>query len=259
MRPASNPCMQTAVTYFLACLWLFICAGSLTAADRSDSRDTVTVFAASSLISALEKVPPHGTALSINHVYGPSAALARQIAHGAPADIFLSANRYWTDFVTQEKALGNQAVMIAGNALVLVLPAGTCTAQQTPLDVLRTAPRLAIANPETAPAGQYARTYLKNTGLWDAAQRKLAFGHSVRQTLLYAERGGMAAIVYSSDAQNSRHICTVGSVPEKDSGPVRYFAALVSDTPAARQYLDYLQSASFQTILVNAGFISVPK
>ncbi|WP_417450514.1 molybdate ABC transporter substrate-binding protein [Kordiimonas sp.] len=201
-------------------------------AHAAESERAITVFAASSLTNVLpdltrawaEKINSPLPRLS----FGPSAIMARQVIAGAPADIIISAHPDWITFLKEQQQLTGKAVIVAENRLILVQP-GSGLMVNIPLTrelLIKTIGRgrLAIADPSIAPAGVYARSYLRHLQLWERFQHRIAMGSSVRQTLLLVERGGMTGFVYATDARLSSSVDIVGVVPT-DKAPQILYAA----------------------------------
>jgi molybdate transport system substrate-binding protein len=201
--------------------------------------DEVAVAAAASLQDALRELAPLYEAKTHDKVvfnFGGSNALARQIRAGAPADVFFSADEATMDSVAvadRRDLLGNR-LLILGN--------------------LRTARRVALANPAAVPAGVYARQYLEKVGLWRAVEPKVIPTENVRAALAAFEGGNVdAAIVYVTDAPKLR-----GTVVDWD---IRYPVAVVRDArhpAAARRFVDFLQSAEAMAVFRRFGFRSLP-
>ena len=128
-----------------------------------------------------------------------------QISEGAPAQLFLSANEKWADFV-KEKGLAQDTKVLLGNSLVIVVPQGNPAGVKQPKDLTNAqVKRIAVAGP-TVPAGIYARQALKKLNIWDGLEenKKIISGENVRVTLTYVERGeAEAGIVYATDAHGS--------------------------------------------------------
>ncbi|GHF23256.1 molybdate ABC transporter substrate-binding protein [Kordiimonas sediminis] len=249
---------------------LILCMLSLTApvlAEDEDlaPRDQLSIFAAASLADVLPDLihawdSSHKQDASPKMIFGPSATLARQITLGAPADIFLSANPHWSSEIAKSLKTTQAPVMIAGNSLVLVgnksiYTTATGSADlETLIGTIANAPRLAIANPATAPAGEYAHKFLHRTGQWDALQGKLALGNSVRQALLYAERSNMLAIVYATDAVASNHVHILGNIPKDMSGVITYSATNVTNRMSGQDFIAFLKSSAAGKIWASHGF-----
>lgn len=227
---------------------------ALGTARAAQAQEAVTVFAAASLTDALRahaqdwaargNPPPR---LS----FAASSALARQIEQGAPADLFLSADEPWMDYV-QQRGLIAAATRVSpvGNALVLVAPAGAgagriALARGTDLAaLLGPGGRLATGDPAHVPVGRYARAALEWMGQWPAIAPRLARADNVRAALLLVERGeAPLGIVYATDAAASRGVRVLGSFPAESHPPITYPFALTrlgEAKPAARSLLAFL-------------------
>jgi len=225
----------------------------------------VTVFAAASLKEALDEAvrrfdadAGHRTKVS----YGASSALARQIEHGAPADLFLSADLEWMDYLTARKLLDAKSrVELLSNRLVLISPAGSkvkvAIAPGFPLGELLGTNRLAMADPDHVPAGKYARSALETLGAWAGVSGKIARTENVRAALaLVARRETPLGVVYRTDALAERKVRIVAEFPDSSHTRIVYPAALTasSRSPAAPQLLEFLRSRITRAIWEKHGF-----
>ncbi|UTV30898.1 molybdate ABC transporter substrate-binding protein [Photobacterium atrarenae] len=238
----------------------FVAAGSVSAAEK------VTVFAAASLTNAMKEVAAlyeqqTGTASILS--FASSSALARQIAQGAPADIYLSANEKWMDYVEQQKAIEpDSRKALLTNSLVMVAPESYLAEQieisaSWDLTVALQGTRLATGDPNHVPAGMYAKQSLENLGLWPQAMPLLARANNVRSALLLVEREeALLGIVYKTDALVSEKVKIVAELPASSHTPITYPTALVKGQAdaAARAYFDFLQSEQAQMIFEKYGF-----
>jgi molybdate transport system substrate-binding protein len=194
--------------------------------------------------------------------YAASSDLARQIEHGAPADLFISADRQWADYLDQRGLLDRATrIDLLRNELVLIVPAASAAS-------LAIAPgfklaealgdsRLAVGDPDHVPAGIYARQSLEQLGIWAAVEPKLARAGSVRGALLFVERGDCPfGIVYRSDAQSDPKVKIIGLFPEDSHSPVVYPAALVAghQSPAAAEFLHFLAGPEAGAVFQRFGF-----
>jgi len=187
---------------------------------------------------------------------GSSGALAKQIAQGAPADLFISANPKWMDYLVAEGLLApGRVVPLAGNALVLV---GAPGRQLASLEAVGGLSRIAIGSPKSVPAGQYAEQALRAAGLWSALQGKLVMAKDVRQALIYADRGEVdAAFVYRTDALLAQSAQILLEVPAALYDSVVYPLGLTragEQNPAAVDFYRFLQSSEAAAILEEFGF-----
>jgi molybdate transport system substrate-binding protein len=239
----------------------------LSAPSRAeDKNERPIVFAASSLTSILPELAQKWSKVSGNPVprlaFGASATMARQIRAGAPAHLFISANPHWTELLVQEHRVVRIA-NIASNRLVLVIPRGAAgnlafKPSASGFNLLLKGRRLALADPATAPAGAYARTFLMNATVWRALEGQIAYTQNVRQALLLAERGGLPAFVYNSDAKSSSQVDILYAVPPEMSGTILYQAALLEPANAAsEEFLTFLQAKSVVPLWEKYGFSKI--
>ncbi|HEY2709149.1 MAG TPA: molybdate ABC transporter substrate-binding protein [Caulobacteraceae bacterium] len=229
----------------------------------------VTVFAAASLKNALDEVDTAYAAQS--HVaarasYAASSALARQIEQGAPADVFISADSDWMDYLAQRKLITPATRRdVLSNHLALVAPA-TSTARLTigegfPLARALGDGRLAIAGAEV-PAGKYGRASLQALGIWDSVKDRLAPAENVRGALAFVAQGeAPLGIVYDTDAKTEPKVKIVGLFPDASHPRIVYPAALVaaSHSASAGGYLGFLQGAQAAAIFKRYGFVVLPR
>jgi molybdate transport system substrate-binding protein len=222
----------------------------------------LTVFAAASATGALQEITElyeaggHGAVLC---VFASSGVLARQIDNGAPADLFLSANRRWMDWLVERDLIDGAPVALLGNSLVLIQPAGAATRLGLDERLARALGngRLAIGDPDHVPAGIYARSALQRMGLWGGLERRLVRMQNVRAALLLVERGEAAAgIVYASDAAISSAVRVADRVAPETGPAIVYPAAIVKEgrTGAARRFLDYLGTPEAWAVFRRYGF-----
>ncbi|MCI5111712.1 MAG: molybdate ABC transporter substrate-binding protein [Marivita sp.] len=231
----------------------------------------LTVFAAASLGDAMAELAmawEADTGHSVTLVLAGSSTLARQIDAGAPADIFVSANESWMDWLVEQGQVSAESrVDIASNRLVLVAhdPAAASTADITSqtdiLGALGASGRLAIALPEAVPAGIYAKTALTDLGLWDGLSTRLAPTDNVRAALALVALGeAPLGVVYATDAMAELRVVTAGVFPQDSHPPILYPAAVTTYTPspeAARAFAAWLPSDAAQEILARYGFLPV--
>jgi len=225
-----------------------------------------TVFAAASLTDALgeaaalyAKAGHPAPRLS----FGASSTLARQIGDGAPANIFFSADERWMDWLQERNLIvpGTRRDLLR-NTLVLIVPKDRArTVEIGPnLDVaalLGPGGRLATGDPAHVPVGIYAEQALRELGLWDKVQPRLAPAADVRAALLLVERGeAPAGIVYATDAAASTDVAVAGTFPESSHDPVTYPIALVrgSDSDEARALLAFLEGPEAAPVFKRYGF-----
>ncbi|WP_290886850.1 molybdate ABC transporter substrate-binding protein [Arenimonas sp.] len=252
---------MTVLRCFL-CLLLLV---ALPADGRGEPR-ALTVFAAASLKESLDAAAEDWTRLSGQPVvvsFAASSALARQIEQGAPADVFISADAEWMDYLQRRQQIDPSTRFdLAANRLVLIAPATSSLAAVALTDreaVLRALGdgRLAVAETASVPAGRYARQSLETLGLWEALEPRLAQGENVRAAMAFVARGeAPIGIVYATDAQAEKGVRAIARFPADGHGRIIYPAARVarSDADHARGFLGYLRGDRAAEILRKAGF-----
>ena len=205
----------------------------------------LVVFAAASLKNALDEVAslsPSKPAIS----YGASSALARQIENGAPAQVFISADLEWMDYLEGKKLIRSETRRnLLGNRLVLISPAGSAARIEVrpgfALAELLGGGRLALGDPAHVPAGKYAKAALEKLGVWDAVSGKLAPSENVRAALALVARGETPlGIVYATDAAAEPKVRVVAAFPDGLHPPIVYPAALTANAPASGAVTDFL-------------------
>lgn len=230
--------------------------------------EDVIVFAAASLTDALDEIGKIYEAKGKGHIvasFASSSDLARQIEHGAPADLFISADQQWADYLDQRGLIDKASRLdLLSNDLVLVAPAGAevklAIGRNFPLGASLGDGRLAVGDPDHVPAGIYARQALETLGVWGSVENKLARAGSVRAALLFVERGDCPlGIVYRSDAQSDAKVRVIGTFPDDSHPPVIYPAARVAghNSPAAIEFLRYLSTPEAAAIFKKFGFGTV--
>ena len=218
-----------------------------------------SVFAAASLSSALSELSTHyeGMRLSV----ASSSTLAKQIAAGAPADIYFSANAEWMDYLQARQHIEQDTrVDLLGNALVVIAPKGGSFAVRFARDFSFAgafAGRLALGDPDHVPAGQYARQALEELGWWPALKTRIAPAPDVCAALVYVERGECTAgLVYATDAAQSDRVITLATLPDSLHRPIVYPAAIVKGRANAqvRSLLAFFNSETAASIFRKHGF-----
>ena len=224
------------------------------------------VFAAASLKESMDGQARAFEVKSGHRVivsYGASNALARQIEAGAPADVIISADVDWIDYLETRRQLAPATrVDLLRNALVLVAPSSSTLA----LDIEKGFPlaralgdgRLAMANPDAVPAGKYGRLALQSLGAWASVERNIARAENVRAALLLVARNeAPLGIVYATDALADRRVKVIGTFPASSHPAIVYPAAVVAastKSAAARELLGFLNSADAGRIWTSHGF-----
>jgi len=230
----------------------------------SVASETITVFAAASLKDALDANVKAFREQSGDRVvvsYAASSALAKQIEAGAPADIFISADLDWMDYLEQRKLIKRDTRRnLLRNRLVLIAPADSKVSLDIvpgfPLAKLLGNGRLAMADPDAVPAGKYGKAALEALGVWKDVQSKVAAAENVRAALVLVGRGEAPfGIVYRTDAAVDPKVRVVGTFPEESHPPIIYPIALTASAkPAAKTFLDWLGRPEARAIFQRYGF-----
>ena len=235
-------------------------------------RGEIIVFAAASLKNALDAVAAQwhaDTGKAAIIAYGASSALAKQLEQGAPAQVFISADGDWMNYVAQRGLIRPATrVNLLSNRLVLVTrrDAGQGTTQSVEITkdfalVQRLGEgRLAVANVAAVPAGKYAKAALERLSLWDGVEKRIAQAENVRAALLLVARGeAPLGIVYATDAAAEPGVAVIGTFPEDSHPPIIYPIALsVSATAAAEDFLAHVRSDRARPLFEAQGFAVLP-
>ncbi|MET0294488.1 MAG: molybdate ABC transporter substrate-binding protein [Phenylobacterium sp.] len=226
--------------------------------------EPVKVFAAASLresMSAAGAAFTRSTGTPVTFSFAGSNAIARQIEQGAPADVVVTADAEWMDWLSERRLIqAPTRKTLLGNTLVLIAPTGTSTKltirKGFPLAQALGAGRLALADP-AVPAGRYGRAALGSLGVWDSVAAKTAPAADVRAALAYVARGeAPLGIVYATDAKAEPKVRTVAVFPASSHERIVYPAAAVAGTkhPQAAAFRRFLQGAQAKAIFRDAGF-----
>ena len=230
------------------------------------STQALTVSAAVSLTEVLEAIAGAYTAAGGDRVifnFGASNVLARQIANGAPVDVFISADDAQMDLVSKAGMIEDKSRMpIVQNQLAVITRrdwAGEMTSTaslSTP-----TIRRIAVGDPTAVPAGIYAKQYLERVGLWASLQQKLLPAASVRAALAAVANGAAdAGIVYSTDARTSKEVRLAFTIDGRDAPHILYPGCIIRTSArkdAARKFLNFLTSPEGARIFRDHGFLPV--
>lgn len=243
----------------------------LSCACLSARAGEVLIFAAASLKPALDTIIATPEAKAIGDIkasYAASSQLARQIEHGAPAALFISADQDWMDYVsTRDLVVPETRANLLGNALVLVAPADSTImlAIDAGFDLaaaLGKDGRLAIGEPNSVPAGKYAKASLESLGAWSSIESRTVSADNVRAALNFvARREVPLGIVYRSDAKSESAVRIVDTFPASSHAPIVYPAAVLKgDNEAnARRVLELLQGAPARVVFERYGFDAPPR
>lgn len=223
----------------------------------------LTVSAAASLTNAFREIGPlfeaqnPGTAVVFN--FAASDALLAQIARGAPADVFASADQETMDRADAQKLLApGSRRNVVGNTLVMIVPGDSALGLKAPRDLHKPeVKRIVIGNPASVPVGRYTLGSLATAKLWAALEPKAVFAQNVRQALDYVARGEVeAGFVYATDAALMKDKVKVAATVSTET-PITYPVASVAGSPnpaAARRFLDFLFTPASQAVFARHGF-----
>jgi len=251
----------------LTCVLLMLCAiAGAPRARCADARDSaaILVFGAASLTNALQDLGDaftKQTSIEARFSFAASSALAHQIENGAPADVFFSADVDWMDYL-QSRHLIQPATRrdVVGNRLVLIAPLdSTVSLKIAPNFRLARAlgdGRLATGDPDSVPAGRYAKSALSSLGVWNEISGRLVRADSVRSALAFVDRGeAPLGIVYETDARIDKNVRIVDAFPADSHPPIVYPVALTTRArPAAEKFLAFIRSAAGDAVFKAYGF-----
>lgn len=264
---------------------LAVGAGTTRAAVPADARASSTaeavpailIFAAASLtdpvgelaraFSAREAGPGQSAParVRVRTSFAASSVLARQIEAGAPADVFLSADTEWMDYLEQRHLMRPETRQdLLGNALVLVAPAGSpvelTLGPGVDLAAALAGGRLATGDPDSVPVGRYAREALTRLGVWEKIAPRLVRAENVRVALEYVARGEASlGIVYRTDALAEKRVRLIDVFPAATHEPIVYPVELTAHArPEAASFEAFLESEAARQIFVRYGFERLP-
>lgn len=229
----------------------------------SNAKEKLTIYAASSMTNAVTELVEQFEKqqdVVVTTVFAGSSSLARQLAHGAPADIFISANQKWAQYLVEQGVTKSDNVTnIAANNLVVI----TAKQNKESLDQSNTDSwlkllgdsRLAIGQPDAVPAGMYAKESLQSMKLWEPLSDKLAPTNNVRIALALVERQEASlGIVYRTDALLSDKVTILATLPESSHQKITYPMATLNDRQLTEAFNQFVVSQSGKETLAKFGF-----
>jgi molybdate transport system substrate-binding protein len=243
-------------TKALVLLFSLLVATSIPAAE-------LTVYAAASLTDALKEIAAayekqSGDKLQFN--FSASSMLARQIEEGAPADLFFSADEAKMDALEKKDLLlpGTRRSLLS-NLLVIVVPTDASAVPKLAADLAKPEfKKIALAEPQTVPAGIYAREYLQKLGLWDAVKEKVVPTENVRAALAAVESGNVeVGIVYKTDSLISKKVKVAVEVPAAEGPKISYPIAVLKSSKQpdrAKKFAEYLAGPTPRSVFEKFGF-----
>jgi molybdate transport system substrate-binding protein len=235
-------------------------------APRAAAPAAPLVFGAASLKESLtEAADAYARKTGVRPVlsFASAATLARQIEQGAQADLFISADEAWMDYLAQRMLIEPMSrADFLGNRLVLIVPAvqplKVVLKPGVPLAAMLGGGRLAMANIEAVPAGRYGKAALTRLGAWDRVAPLVVQAEDVRAAMVFVERAeARAGVVYATDARVSPKVSVAAVFPETSHPPIRYPLALVrrrGASPAAPRFRNFLLSGEGRAIFTRYGF-----
>lgn len=240
---------------------------TMPATKPGDSRG-VLVFAAATLKPALDAIVTAYRATQSGEVtvaYSPTPALAKQIENGAPADIFLSADAAWMDYLAERRLIRRHTrVDLVRNVLILAGRGAQATetlpviGSTFPLSTVVGDGPLCMCNPADHPAGRFAKASLESLGLWSGVAGKIAIVENPLVAVVMVARGDApAAVVFATDARSIAGIRVLGVFPETSHPPIVYPGAITMAAPhvdAAERLLAHLHSASARALFDEYGY-----
>ena len=243
-----------------------LACGAATAAEPGSR--PVTVFAAASLTDVLGKLGDEftkSTAVQVRFSFAASSILARQIAAGAGADVFVSADPEWMDYLEQRSHIQKASRHnLLGNRLALIAPADSkIELKIEPGFALASAlgnGRLATGDPDNVPVGRYARSALTSLGVWNDVADRLVRAEDVRHALMFVARGEVPlGIVYETDARIDKRVRLVGLFPAESHLPITYPVALTAEAaPDAARFVEFIRSDTARSLFESYGFTVLP-
>lgn len=251
----------------LAMVLMGVSGSGMLAAGVFAAESQLVVFAAASTTNALNEIGGFYAARNMGHLtfsFASSSTLAKQIANGAPADVFLSANEEWMDFLEQKGAIAKASrIDLLGNRIVFIVPLQSSI---QPLDVkkgLDLSPilgkegRFSMGDPGHVPAGLYGKNAMETLGLWEQVKDRLVPMKDVRAALVLVEREeAPLGLVYTTDAAISKKVRVVGTFPVESHSPIIYPAAVVAGgkAAAAASFLKFLKTPEARAVFMKYGF-----
>ena len=229
-----------------------------------NAANDLKVYAASSMTNAIDDIAQDFKEkynVNVTPVYGASSSIARQILNGAPADIYISANTKWMDYLVNEGVIkGDNVTELVRNSLALIAPTSSSAvtfdfSSGKAWDAALNGGRLALGNPASVPVGMYAKESLTSLGVWDGIQDKIAPAKNVRLALALVERGeAPLGVVYKTDAKLTDKVKVVGEFSSDTHTAIVYPAAIVNDSTNSKQFFQYLKSDQAKAVFTHYGF-----
>lgn len=238
-----------------------------TVLNTAAAEDDLTLFAAASTTNAVTEIVKSYETRGLGNIktsFASSSTLAKQIANGAPADIYLSANKKWMDYLEEKGAIQKQTRFdLLGNRVALIVPSQSSIRTidiKKGLDIsslLGKDGRLATGDPGHVPAGMYGKQALETLGLWEKISGRIAPMKDVRAALVMVERAETpVGLVYTTDAAVSKKVRVAGVFPPECHPPIVYPIAIVTGgkSKAGTSFLNFLKTQDARAVFIKYGF-----
>lgn len=236
--------------------------GSLLISSQIYAADSVTIYAAASLTNAVNELDvlyEKNYKMQVKTSYAGSSTLAKQIEAGAPANVFMSADIQWMDYLQNKQIINaKDRINLLGNRLVLITPKDHPLKLKMvkgfdPSKVLQG--KVCTGDTNSVPVGKYAKQALNSLGWWETIKPRLVETEDVRVALNFVARGEcQAGIVYATDAAISKDVVIAGIFPEDTHPPITYPIGLVKKNADSVKFYQFLQSQQAKTIFQKYGF-----
>lgn len=223
----------------------------------------IIVSAAASLRDVMEAIQPvyqrENSNIRLTYNFGSSGSLQQQIEQGAPVDVFISAApRQMNELQEKGLILSETRKDLLKNSIVLITPKNNPRVQNFQDLTNSQVQRISIGEPESVPAGRYAREVLTSMNMFDQLRSKLVFARDVRQVLTFVETGNVdAGMVYTTDAKISDQVSIVATAPAGSHSPIVYPIAVIKDSrnpEAAKGFIRFLSSNTAKSLFERYGF-----
>ena len=238
----------------------------LSTPPANSQENAVIVFSAGSTTNAVSDIATlffQKKGIKAITSFASSSTLARQIEKGAPAQVYISANKKWMDYLEQQKMIESHTRFdLLSNRLVLIAPADSSVSIITikkdfPLASLIGNGHMAMGDPDHVPSGIYGKQAMETLGVWEGIKEKVVRAKDVRAALVLVARGEVpVGQVYATDAAISDMVKIIGTFPEETHPPIVYPAAIIAgqDVPEARAFMAFLKSLDAKNIFEKYGF-----
>jgi len=223
---------------------------------------SIRVSAASSLTSVMKEIKKGYEAENPDHditiQYASSGTLAHQLVQGAPSHLYISANEQWMNKVVQEELISSEDVQpLVKNRLILATHKG----EDISFEDLRSVHQFAMGDPESVPAGAYAKQALKHRGIWEEVQNRAVYGKNVRQVASYIQSQNVeVGFVYQSDVQALKSVEKSQVIPESYHRSISYPMGVMKEAkrnPLLEDFLKYLRSPKAKDVFQSNGFVPI--